>query len=445
MRNSEALTKIQSIALISMIIVAAAAGSAAYVILNGPTQATENIIIGVCADLDMDAGEHTFEGATLAAEQINAQGGIQGHNITIVAEDDDSETPPYDVTIANNALTKLITKDKVDFIISTGGTSASIAYSYQDICAEHKKIMFSTVVAIDQVTQRVLDDYGKYKYFFRSFPTNSTTVSKGMLGDIITVGKYTGFTKVAFLFQDFTISKAAASYLNETLPRHGFQIVYSNLFSRDSTDFTSYFAAAEAAGAEIVVPFIAGQAGASFVKEWYERQSPTVLWGVMTAAGDSSFWNLTEGRCNTISIGGSPIVSGYPFTNKTVPAREAYIQRWGKVPNANGIAAYDSLRFILPDAINRAGTTETEAVIKALEKTNLETSLARHFTYTSSHDVMVGSDTLNNPNADYMVIFIFQWQNGKQVPVRPEEIMKEAAATYMYPPWPGPWSSKTTP
>jgi hypothetical protein len=53
---------------------------------------------------------------------------------------------------------------------------------------------------------------------------------------------------------------------------------------------------------------------------------------------------------------------------------------------------------------------------------------------------MVGSDTPNNPAEDYMVMCIFQWQNGIQVPVKPEAIMKEAGATYKYPSWHGPWS-----
>jgi branched-chain amino acid transport system substrate-binding protein len=443
--DSKALTKIQSLALVAIIAVAAVAGSVAYLLWSGPAQSAENIRIGICGDLDMGAGRATFRGATLAAEQINSQGGILGRNITIISEDDDSDTPPYDVAVATIALTKLITVDKADYVIATGGLSSAIATSAQDICAEHKKIMLTVVAATDQFMQRVLDNYDKYKYIFRINPTNASTVSAGMLNDIITVGNYTSFTKVALLFQDFTSAKTAASYLNQTLPSHGFQIVYSNLVSTTVTDFTSYFAAIEAAGAQILVPYLTGQAGTSFVKEWYERQSPTVVWGVLTAAGDSKFWNTTEGKCDTVSFAGSPVVSGYPLTNRTLVTREAYIKRWAEVPGLTSVAAYDALRFIVPDAIKRAGTTETEAVVKALESTNVETSSARHFAFTSSHDVMVGSGTPNNPAEGYTVVMIFQWQNGAQVPVAPEGIMKEAGVTYKFPYWQGPWDNKPNP
>lgn len=92
------------------------------------------------------------------------------------------------------------------------------------------------------------------------------------------------------------------------------------------------------------------------------------------------------------------------------------------------------VRFILPDAIRRAGTIETDAVIQALEKTEIETSLAKKFAFTSSHDILASST-----DADYWQQFVSQWQNGDLVPVYPEKTMEEAGATYTYPPWPGPW------
>jgi hypothetical protein len=129
-----------------------------------------------------------------------------------------------------------------------------------------------------------------------------------------------------------------------------------------------------------------------------------------------------------------------------MPFREAYVERWnGEVPSWSGTLIYDFIRFVLPDAIKRAGTTETEAVIKALEKTDVETTTARHFVFTSSHDVFIGMAGPNRPDVDYMMVLLFQWQNGVQVPVYPQEILDEAGATYKYPPWRGPWDNIQTP
>jgi branched-chain amino acid transport system substrate-binding protein len=148
--------------------------------------------------------------------------------------------------------------------------------------------------------------------------------------------------------------------------------------------------------------------------------------------------DVTGGKCDYVTVATFPIVAGYPLTSKTLPAREAYINRWGTIPGWRAAQCYDTLRFILPDSIERAGTIETEAVIKALEEAIIETTSAKNFVFTSSHDLMMGENP-NNPDADYQLVMYFQWQDGEMVPVYPEKIMEEAGATYMFPDWPGPW------
>jgi len=296
--DSKALTKIQSAVLIVVIVVAAVGGAVAYVLWSGPVQPTEDIRIGVCGDLDGLYGKDIWRGAVLAAEQINAQGGILGRNLTVVGEDDDSSSVA-DISVGVNALTKLITVDKADYIILMGTANL---LAYQDVCCEHKKIFLSVGVGLNDFSQRVLDNYEKYKYSFRVFSPNDTANSARMLDEIITVGNYTGFTKVALLFDDFPVGKATAAGLNQALPDYGFEIVYNDLYTFGTTDFTSYFAAIEASGAEILVPFILTPAGIPFIKEWYDRQSPFVVWGQLLMATYSNFWEVTEGKCDAVSF-----------------------------------------------------------------------------------------------------------------------------------------------
>ena len=441
--DSKALTKIQSVILIAIIAVAAVAGSVAYVLWNGPAQSTETIIIGVCADLDNYYGKAVWRAALLAAEQINAQGGVLGRNLTVVGEDDDSETPPGDIAVATNALTKLITVDKADYVTSPQTVNVKV---YQDICAEHQKIFFSTGSNNDNDTQRVLDNYDKYKYFFRVWAPNATSDIDIGVDSLLTVRNYTGFTKVALLVENILFLSQVATGIKKLLPDYGFDVVYYNTFPPGTTDFTSYFAAIEASGAEILDPMVISQSCFSLVKEYTDRQSPFIMWGVIGLAQMSEFWELTDGKCEFISFDGAPVVSGYPWTNKTLATREAYIQRWGDMPDVVSISAYDTVRFILPEAIKRAGTTETQAVIKALEKTNVETSMMRHFVFTSSHDLMIGLTEPNVISSDNLPSFMFQWQaNSTQVPVEPKQLMEEAGATYQYPDWTGPWNNKQTP
>ena len=261
-----------------------------------------------------------------------------------------------------------------------------------------------------------------------------------MADSVLTLVNYTGFNKVAYLMTDVPFVTNVWSAMSVQLQEQGLEKVYENAFPPDTFDFSSYFAAIEASGAEILVPAV-GIASIAFVKEYNDRQSPFVVWGNIAMAEDSDYWETTDGKCEFISFFGYPSVSGYPLTGKTMPFREAYIEKWGEIPGGSSAHAFNLVRFILPDAIRRAGSIDYEQVIAALEETNIETTDARHWVFTSTHDVMVGEAGPNNPGEDYLLHCNFQWQNGVQVPVYPKGVLEEAGATYTFPDWPGPWDN----
>jgi branched-chain amino acid transport system substrate-binding protein len=338
--NSRAVTKIQAV-ILAAIVVVAAGGGAAYVLLSGEQQSLETIKIGVCADLDNVGGKDVLQGALLAAEQVNAEGGVLGKNFEVVAEDDDSVTPPFDANVAVNAFTRLITFRKADFIVA-----GAYGFAYREIACQNEKILFTVSDSADELTQGVLDDYNKYKYYFRTGAGNETAFIEGITDSLIVCRNHTGFNKIAFIYWH-TIKPLVLS-VGEILEDHGFNIVLSEPVT-DVLDFSSAFAKAEAAGAEILYPFIFASAGIPFVKEYYDRQSPMVLWGAISAAKQSDFWQVTEGKCEYVTNNGAPVVAGYPLTSKTVPTRDAYIERWGEAISGGAAAAYDTVRFILAE------------------------------------------------------------------------------------------------
>ena len=168
-------------------------------------------------------------------------------------------------------------------------------------------------------------------------------------------------------------------------------------------DFSSYLAAAEAAGVEILLPLFWISGGVPFIKEYSDRQSPMVIYGgILAGATTPESWESTDGKCQSITVPIFPMTTGYPLTSKTVPAREAYINRWDESPGNMDAGSYDLLRFILPDAIERAGTIETDTVIDALEDTSIETTQAKNFVFTQSHDTMVG-ENVNDPDMQQFI------------------------------------------
>jgi len=437
MLDSKALTKIQSIILIAIIAVAAVAAyglwDGAYVVPEEQNSAT--IKIGFLGDLDSVVGKPYWQGAILAVEEINAEGGILGRQVELISEDHDGGGDPV---ILTNALIKLITVDKVDYIV--GGASGQTETLVQDTIAQHKIICISALTIPDEITQRVLDDYDTFKYYF-SIQFNSTSGKLGMTDSMIHIRELTGFNKIGYLAEDLPWNKETREALDVFLPKNGFELVYKGKFPMGTVDFSSYFAAAEAAGVEVMLPMIVLDGGIPFCKEYYDRQSPMLVFGgVNLLASDPSGWEWTEGKCNHMDFGTVPTTAGYAFTSKTLQTRDAYMDRWGVTITWGAANYYDAIKFILKDAIERAGTIETDAVIEALEETSVETSNARNFVFTESHALMMGTDA-NDPNADYPIVMGFQWQDGVQVPVDPLKIMEEAGASITFPDWPGPWDN----
>ena len=436
MLDSKALTKIQSIILITVIAVAAIGGGIAYILFDGKEQDSETIKIGVLTDIDGVVGRPNWQGAKLAVEEINAEGGILGRQVELIDEDHDGGGDPVLLT---NALTRLIINDNVDFIVggAGGGQPATLV---QDLIAQHKIICISADSIPEEINQRVLDDYDTFKYYF-SVQFNDTSVKLGMTDSMIHIRELTGFNKIGYLAEDLPWTKPHRDELDVFLPENGFELVYKGKYPLGTLDFSSYFTAAETAGVEVLLPLIVLDGGIPFCKEYYDRQSPMLVFGgVNSLASDPNGWEWTEGKCNHMDFATVPTTAGYPFTSKTLQTIDAYMDRWGKPITWGGANYYDAIKFILADAIERAGTIETEAVIKALETTSVETSNARNFVFTESHALMMGTDA-NDPNADYPIVIGFQWQDGVQVPIDPRKIMEEAGASITFPPWSGPWDN----
>src|SRR5512136_114903 len=150
----------------------------------------EVIKIGVIGPMQFVQGIGHWNGATMAAEELNAKGGVQVGNkkmkIQLVKADSNEF---LNVTDATNAMERLITKDKIDFVV--GGFRTEAVLAMQDIAMENKKIFIGVGAAHDELCNRVAKNYNTYKYWFRGSPFNSTFLVRtsfihlGMVGAIL--------------------------------------------------------------------------------------------------------------------------------------------------------------------------------------------------------------------------------------------------------------------
>ena len=118
----------------------------------------------------------------------------------------------------------------------------------------------------------------------------------GCVDSVLTLRNYTGFNKVAYLDQDASAWAQFRIGLCDLCQSLVLTLSTKTQPRGRTTDFSSYFAAIDASGAEVLLANLYGGACVSFVKEWYDRQSPFVIWGNVGQVG-SNFWETTDGKC----------------------------------------------------------------------------------------------------------------------------------------------------
>jgi branched-chain amino acid transport system substrate-binding protein len=89
------------------------------------------------------------------------------------------------------------------------------------------------------------------------------------------------------------------------------------------------------------------------------------------------------------------------------------------------VSAYEGL-YVLKDAIERAGKLENEAIIAALEKTNLPV-VRGTIRFDQNHQVIYGYDPKESVLGNWV-----QWQDGQRVTVFPQAA---AMGNIKMPPW----------
>lgn len=99
----------------------------------------KTIKIGVIGPMNFSQGVGHWNGATMAAEKINAKGGVNvgGKKMMIELKKADSNEH-LSITDATNAMERVITYDKADFIV--GGFRTEAVLAMQDIAMDYKDL-----------------------------------------------------------------------------------------------------------------------------------------------------------------------------------------------------------------------------------------------------------------------------------------------------------------
>ena len=389
--------------------IALAAGvSLSALALATPSHAEDTIKIGVIAEAQAVAGSSIPQAAQLAADEINAAGGVNGKKIEIFTYDDHSKAPE-----AVLAFQRAVNQDHVNAVIAS--YISEVVLALEPWTGRLKTVMVTPGAASDVITQNIAKDYDNLKYTFHGYST-STSIADATCDaakDLL-VGQLHMKSAVVMSEDAAWTTPLDAEYLN-CLPKIGINVVDHIRVSPDTTDFTPIFNKIEGEKPDVIITGIS-HVGVQPTVQWKQQEVPIPMFGVSSQATNSSFWNDTTGAVEGVlyqAFSGP----GVAVTPKTLPFVTAFNKRYGNNPSYCGYTAYDEVYYIA-DAIKRADSTDSDKLVDALEKTNWTGTVGQiQFKGKDSpnpHALKIGPTTISG--------LMLQWQDGKQVNLWPTNV-----------------------
>jgi branched-chain amino acid transport system substrate-binding protein len=372
------------------------------------TQSKDPIKIGVIAEAQAVAGSSIPQAAQLAADEINAAGGVNGRQVEIISYDDHSSAAE-----AVRAFQRAATEDHVSAVIAS--YISEVVLALEPWTGRLKTVMVTPGAASDVITQNIAKDYDNLKYTFHGYLT-STSIADAVCAPAkdLLVNDLHMKTAVVMSEDAAWTTPLDAEYL-KCLPEIGLKVLDHIRVSPDTTDFTPIFNKIEGEKPDVMITGIA-HVGVQPTVQWKQQEVPVPMFGISAQATNSSFWNDTNG-----AVGGvlyqAVSAADVAVTAKTLPFVAAFKAKYGNVPSYCGYTAYDEVYYIT-EAIRRAGSTDPDKLVDALERTDYVGTIGRvQFKGKDTpnpHALKVGADTITG--------LMLQWQDGKQVNLWPARV-----------------------
>ena len=239
-----------------------------------------------------------------------------------------------------------------------------------DLLNRYKKVsILTTGVLTPAYTKKVEDNYNKYKYCFR----NTSHVGV-MMGELVTLledmRKSFKFDKACIMVQDVAHARAGGQAMQKALTAKGWTVIDMKVYPTGTADYSVGLMDAGRKGAQVLFLWMDMPESAILLKQWSDLKLKSIPIGFVNAAEQPGFWKATGGKGEYLIVdlvnGGNAPAKITPWTMKFV---DAYKKKWGLEPEGYGTSSSYMAVYQLKDAIEKAGSTDTDKVITGLEAT----------------------------------------------------------------------------
>ncbi len=291
-------------------------------------------------------GEYAVRGMQMAADEVNAAGGVNGKMIEILAED--SINPDTATTKAQ----RMLEQDKVDFLM--GEISSASALAISQVAARNQKLF----VAIGPRSD-VLRGANCSKYMFCTDIPN--TVMVNAVGSALKREGMVEGKKFMTLTADYVFGHDLLKAAKAFFDANGATLVADELVATDVTDFSPFLIKVRQTQPDVVCLNLAGNQVTNFIKQYSEfgLPYPTVGFNLNTAdAWAAGLGNLT-GTWPTVWYHTLETPGSKAFV-------EAFQAKHGKLPENHAWISYIALK-IMAQSIGETQSVATPDLIAYLE------------------------------------------------------------------------------
>ena len=337
---------------------------------TNPGAGGDKVRIGVFMSLTgstANFGISSVNGIKMAADEINAAGGINGKQIELLVQDDRS-----DASEAATIVTKFVTQDQVHAVLGEVASSRSIAAAP---IAQNARIPMLTPSSTNpEVTK-------KGDFIFRSCfidPVQGAAIAQ------FAARTLNAKTAAIMVDRKNDYSTGLEKVINETFTRMGGKIVGVQSYQEGDQDFNAQLTSLKGANPEVIfVPGYYNDVGL-IAKQARDKGITVPLIG-----GDG--WDSTQ----LYAIGGTALNGSY-FTNHyspydTDPKVQKFVNdykaRYNTLPDALAATAYDAA-LIMFDAIKRAPSLDGAAIRDALAATKDFPGVTGTVTFNENRDAV---------------------------------------------------------
>ncbi|MGD2124580.1 MAG: ABC transporter substrate-binding protein [Desulfobacteraceae bacterium] len=382
------------------------------------------VVFGVPTALGSIEGRDGWMAIQMAVEEINAKGGIlvggEKRPLKAYSIDTREHEPGIPVHDALTAVEKLILEKKPHAIV-LGAFRSEILMASMDLVSKYKLPYICSIAMTPAYQKKIVQEYDKYKYFFRNC-LNAIYLVKYLQGVMGFLNKEFGFNKAYLALQDTLWAKATGKGLQKWYEKQGWEVTGSDAFPLGASDFSSTLIKVRAKKAQVVVPIFDMPQSGILLKQARAMRIPSLLCGFISPVAPGDAWEVfeqeVEGMVNFLFEIGPIPVKAVP---KSVEFNTNFGKRWGEKArvqlSGHGPGpSYDAV-YIMADAITRAGSLDPDAIVSALEKTDMNGVVGR-IKFGKDHQVIYGLDP-----KETALGCAFQWvKPGVRVPVFPEVV-----------------------